>query len=133
MSTTSTATAPDIDPPAGAATVEEWDDLGSPDGAWRTIAGQRRGVDRYYIGSSAVGPHYVEAHGIQEEDGRVTDACVRAEIYAWNLNRHEDWATELSPEQARKKAAELRSTVAELTALADAFDSAASEVEGWTH
>ncbi len=118
-------------PPPGSEFVGDWDDLGSPDGAWRSITGLRRGIDRYYIGSSPVGPHFVEATGIQEADGRVVDACIRAEIDAWNLNRHDDWATELSPADARSKAAELRAVIAELTVLAEAFDAAADEVDGW--
>lgn len=130
---TNTPAPPNVAPPAGAIEVDHWCDLGCSLGGWRTITGQRRGVDRYYVGDSSVGPHYVEAHGIQEEDGRVTEGCVRAQVDAWNLNRYENWDAMLSPADARQKAAELRSTIAELTVLADAFDAAAGEVERWAH
>lgn len=57
---TETHRLPDVTPPAGAVVVEEWCDLGCSEGPWRTVVGQRRGTDPYYVGDSPVGPHYVE-------------------------------------------------------------------------
>lgn len=131
MSTDTTIPAPDVAPPVGAVTVDDWCDLGCSEGPWREVIGERRGIDLYYVGNSAVGPHYVEAHGIQEADGRVSEECVRAQIDAWNLNRYENWDTMLTPADARQNAVELRAVIAELSVLANAFDTAADEVDGW--
>lgn len=131
MTTETPTRVPNVAPPEGAVVLDDWCDLDCSEGAWREIAGQRRGTDRYYVGNSPVGPHYVQAHGIQEANGWVAEQCVRAQIDAWNLHLHEDWDTMLTPAEARQKAAELRAVIAELSVLADAFDTAASEVEQW--
>lgn len=122
---------PDIAAPAGAAEVTEWCDLDHPEDTYRCITGERRGVGRTYIGSSPVGPHFVEAHAIQESGGRVVEACVRAQVDAWNLNRYNDWDTELTPSDARAKADSMRADAKTLLLLADAFSAAAADVERW--
>jgi hypothetical protein len=131
MTTTKQNPAPSVAEPVGAQEVSEWIDLDHPYEAHRLFRGPRRGVDRYYVGDSPVGPNYVEAHGLQEFDGRLTDVCVRAQIDVWDLGHHEYWDDMLTPDEARSKASELRSQATNLTQLAEAFEAAADEVDGW--
>lgn len=118
--------------PEGAETVYEWSDIGAPSGPWRQFSGPRRSVERYYIGSSPVGPHFVEAHGIQNADGSLDEVCIRAQVDVWDMDRHDNWDTELTPDDARRKAREIRGHIATLTMLATAFEAAAAEVDQWT-
>ena len=112
---------PHIAAPVGAADIGDWYDLDHPEDTYRAISSERQGT----------GPHYVQALAIQESDGTVVEASIHAEINV-HCHYHADWATDLSPEQARAKAAELRATIAQMGVLADAFDAAAHTVDNWT-
>lgn len=56
---------------------------------------------------------------------------MRAQVDAWNLNRYNDWDTELTPSDARAKADSMRADAKTLLLLADAFSAAAADVERW--
>lgn len=131
MAAVNTNTPPAFAIPAGAAEVTDWCDLDIPDDAFRSFTGPRRGVDRTCIGNSPNGPHYVEAAGSQDARGQLFDLAVHAQIDLWSMNRHEHYDATLTPEQARKRGAELRADAATLIRLADAFEAAAGEVERW--
>lgn len=113
---------PNVATPSDVHEAQGWCDIGTSTGAWRSIHSQRLGIDR----------HFVEAHGTQEQDGSVSEACVRAKIDAWGLNHFEDWDTMNTPTQARAKAQILRGKAGVLMALADAFDVAADVAAAWS-
>lgn len=121
---------PDVELPDGVADATEWQI--HPDDTYRCIMGERREVGLTYVDGSPVGPHYVEAHAVQEADGSVVEACVRAQVNAWNLNRYADWDTMLTPEKAREQADSCRADAQTLLILAEAYSKAAADVERWT-
>lgn len=121
MSTT-TNPFPDVETPVGAAEVSEWCDLNYPGDEFRCITGEQH----------AVGPHFVEAHAVQEPTGRVVEACVRAQVDIWDMNHYHHYDTMLSPDAARSKADALRADAVRLLKLADAFDHSAGDVERWS-
>lgn len=124
-------TTPDVPTPTGVAAITEWCDPDHPEEAFRSLTGPRRGTERTYIGGSARGPHYVEAAGSQDSSGQLFDLAVHAQIDLWGMNRYESYDTMLTAEDARDRAAQLRDDAALLTRLADAFELAADDLDGW--
>lgn len=119
--TTTTNPFPDVEAPAGAVEVTEWCDLEHPGDTFRTFNGGKRGG----------GPNFVAAYGVQEPDGSISELCVRAEVRQFFICHHEYWDTILSAVEARAKADQLRQEASNLTRLAEAFELAADEVDGW--
>ncbi|OFJ55188.1 hypothetical protein [Mycolicibacterium grossiae] len=110
-----------------AVTFSEWCDVGTEDGAWRTIRGERRGKTRHYGYEES----FAEATCIQNEDGSVEWQRVITHLDVHiDFDHHEDH--QLLPDEARLLAAKVQAAAAELTALALALQLAANEVEVWT-
>lgn len=115
---------PSFPPPAGAQEVSEWVDLEHGADGYRSIIGAHHIYDR---------DTYVQTTVVQNVDGGLEEACVRAQTDPWlNIDLpecHPD--NELPPAAARRIAESYRQSAQRILALAAAFEAAADLAEKW--